>query len=71
MKMDAWTQQLGGMNWEGGIHIHALPCVKPMAGESPLCSTASSAWCSGVTWMDGMGVGLGGKSKRQAMYVYV
>ena len=47
----------GEINWETGIDVCALPCVKQRAGGSLLHRTGSSAWCSVVMEMDGMGVG--------------
>ena len=39
----------GGMNWEIGIDIYTLPCVKQIASGNLLYSTGSSAWCSVAT----------------------
>ena len=41
--------EVGGMNWEIGIDIHTLPCVKQIARGNMLYSTGSSAGCSVVT----------------------
>ena len=54
----------GGMNWEIGTDIYTLPCVKQIASGNLLYSTRSSAWCSTVTYMDGM---VGGGSKREGI----
>ena len=37
------------MNWEIGIDICALPCVKQITSGNLLYSTGSSAWWSVVT----------------------
>ena len=37
----------GGMDWETGMDICALPCVL-LSGDM-LCSTGNSAWCSVMT----------------------
>ena len=39
----------GEMNWEIGIDICALPCVKQIASGNLLYNTGSSAWCSMMT----------------------
>ena len=59
------------MNWETGIDVCAPPFVKQIASGNVLYSTGSSAWCSVVTSMGGMGVGVGGRSKREGIYVYI
>ena len=64
-----WTRRRGregGMNWEIGIDIRALTRVKQIAGGNLLYSTGSSAWCSVVTWMVGMGGELGGRGYMYA-----
>ena len=38
-----------GMNWEIGIDVCALPCVKQLASGNLLYSAGSSTRCSGVT----------------------
>ena len=40
------------MNWETGTDVCALPCIKEIPSRNLLCSTGSSAQCSG-----GMGWG--------------
>ena len=47
----------GGTNWEIRIDIYTLPCVKQIASGNLLYSTGSSAWCSVMTQMGGMGGG--------------
>ena len=59
----------GEINWEIGIDVCALPCVKQRASGSLLHSTGSSAWCSVVIEMDGMGVGEDPRG-RGCMYTY-
>ena len=58
------------MNWETGIDINTLLCVKQTACGKLLYSTGSSAWCSVVTERGGKEGGLGRRSKRQGIYVY-
>ena len=45
------------MNWEIGIDIYTLPCVKHIVNWNMIYSAGSSAWCSVVTSMGGMGWG--------------
>ena len=53
-----------GMNWEIGIYIYTLVCIKQITNENLLYSTGNSTQCSVVTKM-------GRKSKKQGIYVYV
>ena len=55
--MNVYTQlgREGGMNWEIGIDICALPCIKQLVGGSLLNNTESSAWCSVVTYKGRVG----------------
>ena len=39
----------GGMNWETGIDIYTLLCIKYITKENPLYSTGNSTQCSVVT----------------------
>ena len=52
-RIDLWTRPVGekggGMNWEIGIDIYTLPCVKQIASGNLLYSTESSVQCSVVT----------------------
>ena len=69
-----WTQlgeREGGTNWEIKIDIYTLPCVKQVASGNLLYSTGSSAQCSVMTQMGGMGGGVRGTSKREGIYVYI
>ena len=43
------TEEEGGMNWEIGIEVCAVSCVKQIASGNLLYSTGSSAWCSLLT----------------------
>ena len=43
------------MNWEIGIDVYALLCVKQIASGNLLYTAGSSAQCSVMTWMGGMG----------------
>ena len=57
----------------GNEHGNAclLPCIKQIASGNLLYSTGSSAWCSMLTQMSGLGVGLeGGPRGRGYMYTY-
>ena len=45
------------MNWEIEIDVCALPCLKHITSGNLLYSAGSSAQCSVVAWMGGMGVG--------------
>ena len=47
--------QGGGINWEIGIDIYTLSCVKQLASGNMLYSTGSSARCSVMTWLGGIG----------------
>ena len=47
--VDTVGQGENGMNGESSINIHALPCVKQIAGEKLLCNTGSPVWCSVMT----------------------
>ena len=44
--MDIGGDVEGGMNWEIGVDIYALPCVKQIASGNLLYSAGSSARCS-------------------------
>ena len=52
------------MNWEVEIDICALPYVKEIAHGRVLSSTKSSAWCSVMTSIDGIGVEGGPRGRR-------
>ena len=57
-----------GMNWETGIDLCILPCIKQIASRNLLYSTGSSTQCS---------VTIGGmaevrrRSKMEGVYVYI
>ena len=55
------------MNEESSFDIYK-PCVKQAASGKLLCTTGSSAWCSGMTRRDGMGVRAGGRFEKEGMY---
>ena len=59
------------MNWEIGTDIYKLLCVNQIASGKLLYNTESSAWCSVVTYRCGMGVEVGGKSKKEGIDVYI
>ena len=43
--MDTKCGREGGMNWEIGIDIYSLLCIKELANENLLCSTGNSVLC--------------------------
>ena len=49
-------------------HIYTLPCVKQLASGKLLYSTESSVQCSVINQKHGM-VGVGGRCKREGLYV--
>ena len=61
------------MNWKIRTDIYPLPCVKQIASGKPLYSTGCSAQCSVTTerGCNGGGLGEGGRSEREGMYVYL
>ena len=65
MFMNTEGERDGGMNWESGIDIYTLPCVKQTAGGKLLHSTGSSAQCTVM-----MGVGMAGEFRREGIHVY-
>ena len=62
---------MGGINWEIGIDANTLLCVEWIASGNLLYSTRSSACWSVLTWMGGMGSGMGRRSKREGTYVFI
>ena len=67
-----WTQRRGGdggMNWESGMDVYTLPCVKQIASGSLHYSTENLARCSVLTEMGGNG-GMGERCKREEIYTY-
>ena len=59
------------MNWEIEIDVCALPCLKHILSGNQLYSAGSSAQCSAVAWMGGMGVGRkeGQEEGRKIVYI--
>ena len=57
------------MNWEIGIDVYALLCVKQIASGNLLYSAGSSAQRSVMTWMGGMGMGKGNPGGRTYVYI--
>ena len=47
--MDTEGGRGGAMNWEIGIDIHTLLCIKQIINENLLYSTGNSTQCSVVT----------------------
>ena len=68
-----WTpgvgEREGGMNWKIRIDINTLPCVGLIASGNLLYSTGSSAQC--CVDPDGWDGGVGGRSTREGIYVYI
>ena len=58
------------MNWEIGIDIYTLPCVKQIASGNLLYGAGRSAsvLCDDL---DGLDEGEGGRSKKKGIYVYI
>ena len=54
----------GGMNWEIGIDIYTLICIKWITYKNLLYSTGNSTQYSVMTYM-------GKESKKEWIYVYV
>ena len=69
--MDLWTWEEweDGTNWEVRIDVYTQSCVNDTSGKL-LYSTGSSAQCSVMTWGGGM-AGMGDRSKREGVYVYI
>lgn len=59
-----------GMNWEIGIDISTLPCLKSMPGGKLLYSTRSLAWCSVMTKCGRIGGGVGERSKKEESIIH-
>ena len=60
-----------GMNWEIGIDISTLPCIKQMAGGKLLYSIRSLAWCSVMTQHDGIGGEWEGGPRRREYIIHI
>ena len=58
----------GGMNWEFGIDIYTLPCVKQIASGNLLYSAGSSVWCFVMTRCVGWGFR---RFKKEGIYIYI
>ena len=54
----------GGINWEIGIDIYTLLCIKQITNKNLLYSTRNSIQYSVMTYM-------GIESKKEWIYVYV
>ena len=52
------------MNWEIGINIDTLLCIKLMTNENLPYSTGNSTWCSVMTHV-------GSKSKKEGRHVCI
>ena len=62
--MDTKEERWSRMNWDIGIDIYTVLCIKQITNENQLYSTGNSTRCSVVTSM-------GWESKKEHMYVYV
>ena len=63
-----WEEE-GGKNWESGIDIYILLCVRQMASGKRLYKTG--AQLGALWWPPGLGWGwMGGRLKREGRYVY-
>ena len=70
-RTDMWTQwekEEGWTNWDGSTDIYTPPYVKWIASWKLLCSTRSSAQRS--VWPRGVGWRVGGRLKREGIYIY-
>ena len=68
--MDRAGEGEGGMNWEIRFDINTLPCATWIASRNLLYQfrEPSSVLCDDLVGWDG---GLGGRSKREGIYVYM
>jgi len=57
------------MTWEIRVDVCALPCVKQIASGDLLQSSGSSAQCSVMTWIDGMGWEGGPRGRDIHIYI--
>ena len=64
--MDTKRGRKGGMNWESGIDIYTLICIKYITDENLTYSTGNSTQCSVVTSMGRRRY----QKKRRDMYTY-
>ena len=53
------------------METHTLPHVKQTAGGNLLCDVGNSTQCSVTTQRGGMGWEVGGRLKREGIYVYL
>ena len=60
----------GEMNWETGLKVCALPCVKQIASGKLLYTAGSSAQCSVMTQRGRVGLGVGERSERGDIGIY-
>ena len=64
-----WTWWLG---WLEVNRFQQNSCVKTDGEWETPYNSGGSAWCSVVTWVDGMGEReAGGRSKKEGIYVYL
>ena len=53
--VDTVREGKGGMNGKSSINMYTLLCVKQIAGGKLLYNAGGPAWCSVMTWRDGVG----------------
>ena len=62
--MNGYQGGVGRKNWEVGIDVYTLLCIKWIANENLPWSTGNSAQCSVMTC-------IGTKSKKEGIYVNI
>ena len=60
-----------GTDWGIGIDTYIPPWATQIASGKLLYSSGSSAQCPLMTEKGGMGEGLGGRLRREGIYVYI
>ena len=65
-----WGEGESGMNWESSLDVYILPCVKQVTSKKLIHNTGSSAWCSVIDYLKGLGLEVEGRLQRKGVYVY-